>query len=56
MSMQIQGCVACGVYFGFLNDCISNEIKISWVLCDNRSLKKKKVKKKKENTQCCMIE
>lgn len=45
VSMQIQGCVACGVYFGFLSYHISNEIKMSWVLCDNRFLKKIKFKK-----------
>lgn len=45
VSMQIQGCVTCSVYFGFLNYHISNEIRMSWVLCDNRFLKKIKLKK-----------
>lgn len=52
VSMQIQGCVACGVYFGFLNYCISNEIKMSLVLHDNRFFLNKTKKTHPKNFIC----
>lgn len=41
VAMQLQGLLLAVCTFNFLDYCISTEIKTSWVLHDNRFLKKK---------------